>query len=88
MRAFQAEGRSWGRPGGRKEKAWIFGCGGSGWCSSGRTWYPWSLEPPGDGFKTTEGGGTWLAESVKHTILDLRVVGLSLTLGAEITLKK
>lgn len=36
----------------------------------------------------TEGGGTWLAESVKHTILDLRVVGSSLTVGAEITLKK
>ena len=30
-------------------------------------------------------GGTWLAQSVKHVTLDLRVVRLSPKLGVEIT---
>ena len=32
--------------------------------------------------------GTWLAQSVNHMTLDLRVVGLSPTLGVDVTLKK
>ena len=32
--------------------------------------------------------GTWLAITVEHMILDLRVVSLSPTLGVEITKKK
>ena len=31
--------------------------------------------------------GSWMAQSVKHAILDLRVVSSSPRLGAEITLK-
>ena len=40
---------------------------------------------PTNGFKQTGWRGAWLAQSEEHVTLDLRVVGSSPTLGAEIT---
>ena len=37
--------------------------------------------------KTEQPGDSWLAQSVEHAILDLRVISSSLTLDVEITQK-
>jgi len=38
--------------------------------------------------KNALNGSTWLAQSVEHVMLDLRVVSLNPTLGVELTYKK
>lgn len=39
-------------------------------------------------FKIVSSRGNWLAQLVEHLTLDLRVIGLSPTLGVELTFKK